>query len=611
MLMLMLMLAMAGAIGHFRCQALLNTLVMHLKRQEVLSQATWLASFGWAGTTCATGALIASLLLLSFEASGAGVMAGAVPIIILLWVMLHHCHFRQCGCAPRPAASRQPPQGGMRKLEAARRFPMGERQAQGPQLEKAERTAAQSTRRRGELRCLHASDRMVPVDLHSGRFSGQNVSAPCLILQAQDIGTCRDAEAELKHIAHHDSLSLLANRRRFAQMHLDLDRFKLINDTLGHAAGDQFLTIVAQRIRKQVQPGDTAGQRGGDEFAVLVESLIDVDDLLALVECLRRALAWPCPLAGTNINSSASIGITVSGVGCEAPGDVRRNADKTMYRAKAAGCACIDCFDALVRRGHAEPCPVPPVTFVPIAEDSALIGPLTACVLGRACVQRKTFQQLMPALCIQRLHGKVSGTDTCRRSFASLLADALLANGLAAQQLTLTITERTLTHRLDSAQQMMGRLREIGVGLSVDDFGAGYSSLSDLSTRSTLSITSLKLDQTLVQRLEGQSYHGNHTEVVRAVIALGGALGRTVVAEGMETPVQLTQLIALGCEFDHGYLLARPLTPAMACAMAQANSPGRWPERRGGGRPGTDSRSRAPSAGTCRYTALKQVGADD
>ena len=682
---LVLMLAMAVAIGHFLYNALLITLVMQLKRQEPLHLTSWLASFGWVGITYAASALIAGLLYLAFKATGVGVMAGAVPIIIVLLVLLHY-HFRQ----------RE-----------------SEQQAQGLRLAAAEREAAQSARHLDELRhseqrfhaafshaaigmalvsttgqvlqanralcllldcaegelvgrdfhsfvhpddigllqrpwlallahdgsdatvelrCLRAGGQVVHVALHSGHFSGQNVSAPCLILQAQDISARREAEAQLQHIAYHDSLTSLANRirfgahlaqaiercrndgrERFAVMYLDLDRFKLINDTLGHAAGDQFLTIVAQRIRLQVRPGDTVGRLGGDEFAVLVENLAHEDDVLAMAERLQRALALPYPLAGTEVNSSASVGITFSSVGYETPGDVLRDADIAMYRAKAAGRARIavfdaslraqlaaqvnlerdlrkaieqgqltlafqpiyalasgriDSFEALVRWEHPELGPVPPGTFVPIAEDSALIGALTACVLGQACAQLKTFQQLMPARRKPRLHVNVSGTDMCRGGFVNQVADALLANGLDAQQLTLEITESTLMHRLDSALEVMGRLREIGVGLSVDDFGTGYSSLSYLST---LPITSLKIDQSFVQRLEGQGHHGKDTEVVRAVITLGRALGKTVIAEGIETPAQLAQLIALGCEFGQGYLLSRPLTPAMACAMAQAD----------------------------------------
>ena len=682
---LVLTLTMAVSVGHFLFNALLITLVMRLKRREPLQLASWLASFGWVGITYAASALIAGLLYLAFKATGLGVMAGAVPIIILLLVMLHY-HFRQreseqqaqglrLEAAEREAAQSARHLGELRHSEqrfhaafshaaigmalvsttglvllanralcllldcaegelVGREFhsfvhPDDTGLLEKPWLALLAHDGSDATI---ELRCLRASGQVVHVALHSGHFSGQNLSAPCLILQAQDISARREAEAQLQHIAYHDGLTSLANRirfgvhlaqaiercrndkrERFAVMYLDLDRFKLINDTLGHAAGDQFLTIVAQRIRLQVRPGDTVGRLGGDEFAVLVENQAHEGDIMAMAERLQRALALPYVLAGIEVNSSASIGITFSSVGYESPGDVLRDADIAMYRAKAAGRArvavfdaslraqlaaqvnlerdlrkaieqgqltlafqpiyalasgSIDCFEALVRWEHLELGTVPPGTFVPIAEDSALIGALTACVLGQACAHLKTFQQLMPTRRKPRLHVNVSGTDMCRGGFVNQVADALLANGLEAQQLTLEIAESTLMHRLDSALEVMGRLREIGVGLSVDDFGTGYSSLSYLST---LPITSLKIDQSFVQRLEGQDPHGKDTEVVRAVITLGRALGKTVIAEGIETPAQLAQLIALGCEFGQGYLLSRPLSPAMACAMAQAD----------------------------------------
>ena len=484
-----------------------------------------------------------------------------------------------------------------------------------------------------ELRCVRPGGEVVYVALHSGHFSDRGVTEPCLILQAQDITARRDAEAQLQHIAYHDSLTSLANRIRFGAclaqaierckrdkrwqfsvMYLDFDRFKLINDTLGHSAGDRFLTMVAQRIRLQVRPCDTVGRLGGDEFAILVENLGHEDATLAMADRLQRALAQPYQLDGTEVTSSASIGITFSSVGYDTPGDVLRDADIAMYRAKAAGRARIalfdaslraqlaaqvnmerdlrhaigagqlslafqpiyrladgtlDSFEALVRWNHPELGPVPPATFVPIAEDSAMIGALTNWVLGSACAQIKAFQALAPAGRKPRVHVNVSGTDMCRASFVAQVSSALLINGLEAWQLTLEITESTLMQRLDSALEVMAQLREIGVGLSVDDFGTGYSSLSYLST---LPITSLKIDRSFVQRLQSDSADSKDAEVVRAVITLGQALGKIVIAEGIETPDQMAQLLALGCELGQGYLLARPLTPEMAGALAQAEA---------------------------------------
>ena len=695
---LVLLLAMGFAISYFAINTVLISSVMHLKKNEPLTWAIFVTSFGWVGTTYAASALIAGLLFLSFKSTGVGVMAGAVPIIILLLVMLHY-HFRQresdeqanalrVDAAEREAAlaAREAAQAArhLRELrESEQRFHsafshaaigMALVEADGQVLQANPAMCALLGCRDGqltgrnfkdfvhaedvdlltrawqallagdghdtmmELRCQRPNGELVYVAMHSGQFSDRNASAPCLILQAQDITARREAETQLQHIAYHDSLTSLANRirfgaclalaiercrtdarQRFAVMYLDFDRFKLINDTLGHSAGDRFLTIVAQRIRAQVRPTDTVGRLGGDEFAILVEQLGRDDDVLAMAERLQHALAEPYQLDGTEVTSSASIGITFSSVGYETPGDVLRDADIAMYRAKAAGRARIalfdaslraqlaaqvnlerdlrraieqgqltlayqpiyrlatghiDSFEALVRWNHPEKGPIPPSTFVPIAEDSALMSAMTAWVLSTACAQLRKFEELGMSGRRPRVHVNVSGTDMCRLSFVQQVGQALLVNGLEPRQLCLELTESTLMHRIDSALEVMAQLRELGVGLSVDDFGTGYSSLAYLST---LPITSLKIDRSFVMRLqdthtEGQDTEGKDTEVVRAVITLGQALGKTVIAEGIETPAQLELLRRLGCEFGQGYLLARPLTPEMAAAMAHVDA---------------------------------------
>jgi diguanylate cyclase (GGDEF)-like protein/PAS domain S-box-containing protein len=473
-----------------------------------------------------------------------------------------------------------------------------------------------------ELRCRHALDHEVWISLHCGYFSGRSSGAPCLILQAQDITARRDAEARLHHMAYHDSLTSLVNRvrfghslalavercnqdrrRNFALMYLDFDRFKLINDTLGHGVGDEFLITVAQRILKQVRPGDTVGRLGGDEFAILVEDLEGEHLAVAMAERLQVALRKPYLVGGTEVNSSASIGITFSSIGYDTPGDVLRDADIAMYRAKAGGRARyavfdaslrahiadqlhlerdlrraidgdelflayqpiydlgsgkINSFEALLRWNHPERGLVGPEVFIPIAEESGLIGTVTELVLTRACRQLKAWQAAGDATTRLRMQVNVSGTDLCRLSLVSHVTRALLTNGLEPWQLTLEITESMLMKRLDSALETMTQLRELGVGLSVDDFGTGYSSLSYLST---LPITSLKIDRSFVQRLQDGT---RNSEVVKAIVTLGHSLGRAVIAEGIESPAQLSKLRELGCGFGQGYLLARPLSAEMA-----------------------------------------------
>lgn len=401
----------------------------------------------------------------------------------------------------------------------------------------------------------------------------------------------------------------------FAVMYLDFDRFKLINDTLGPEAGVRFLSLVARRIRAQTGPGDTVGWLGADEFAILVDDLGEPELLLAMADRLHRALAPPHALDGTEVSGSASIGITVSSVGYDAPGDVLRDADVALARAKSAGrgrTALFDAglpvrpdapvhlerdlrralelpagarpeqlglvfqpifdltggqvvsFEALVRWQHPERGQVPPDTFVPVAARSVLMDRLTDWVLARACAQLRIFQRgVAPGAPRPRLHVNIACSDLARPSFASRVATALLVNGLDPAQLTLEIAETSLMQDFNAARDGMGRLRELGVGLALDHLGSGHSSLAHLST---LPVSGMKIDRSFTRRLGSCP---QDAEVVRALIALGQTLGRVVIAEGIETPAQLAQLRDLGCVLGQGYLLARPLGPESAAAAVR------------------------------------------
>ena len=420
-----------------------------------------------------------------------------------------------------------------------------------------------------------------------------------------------------------DALATLANRLRFGEclaqaiahsrrhpghafavMFLDFDRFKLINDTLGPEAGVRFLSLVARRIRAQTGPGDTVGWLGADEFAILVDDLGEPELLLAMADRLHRALAPPHALDGTELSGSASIGITVSSVGYEAPGDVLRDADVALARAKSAGRGCTALFDAglqarpgshlhlerdlrraleqstearaeqlslvfqpifdltdgqvvsfeaLVRWQHPEHGQVPPDTFVPVAARSVLMDRLTGWVLARACAQLRIFQRgVAPGALRPRLHVNIACSDLARPGFVSQVATCLLVNGLDAAQLTLEIAEGSLLQHLAASRDGMCRLRDLGVRLAVDHFGAGDASLAQLST---LPVTVLKIDRGFVRRLAAPP---DDADLVRRYITLGRSLGRAVIAEGIETPAQLDRLRELGCVLGQGYLLARP-----------------------------------------------------
>ena len=476
-----------------------------------------------------------------------------------------------------------------------------------------------------ELRCHRAQGPDVWVAVHGTHFSEPGSTQPCLILQVEDVTARRAAEARLQHVAYHDSLTLLPNRARFSQclavaiercktqgrhfavMYLDFDRFKLINDTLGHSAGDRFLVMVARRIREQVRPADTVGRLGGDEFAILVDD-IDVDQVAVMMaERLQHELCKPYVLDRTEVNSSASIGITFSSAGYDEPDEVLRDADIAMYRAKSTGRARYALFDAelraqisdqvqleadlrralerdqlslayqpihdlktgrivsfeaLARWEHPRRGPVASTKFVAIAEEAGLIADLTRTVLAGACRQLRAWHEQGHAeLCMQV---NLSAMDLASGALARDVNHVLRANGLKASSLTLEITESTLMTRLDEVMKTLAQLRELGVGLSVDDFGTGYSSLSYLST---LPITGLKIDRSFIARMVGTT---QDAEIVKTIVALGAALGKTVVAEGIENAAQLSQLCALGCAFGQGFWLGGPLSADNAQALLAA-----------------------------------------
>lgn len=649
----------------------LGAAVLHGVLGQLLTTGPAASGAGLADTARrhAAAAVLAGILSLVFQAAGVGVLAGALPlsgVLILVWLW-----------AGRPAPPQHSPArpgtpGGEPRFQRAfshaaigmalvsvdgvvlqanlalcrllgldeadlvgRRFLAFVHPEDAVPLDGQWRAlrAGERVDVAAEIRLQGADGEPVFVALHSGFFADRDPGASDLILQVQDMTARRLAEAKLHHMAYHDGLTSLANRIRFghclaqalqrcrlepgyqfAVMYLDFDRFKLINDTLGHSAGDRFLTLVAQRVRAQMRPVDTVGRLGGDEFAILVDGLGDERTVKAMATRLQATLAAPYMLDGTEVTTTASIGITFSRVGYDAPGDVLRDADIAMYRAKAAGRGQVALFDAglraqlaarvdlereldlalaqqqfalvfqpifdletgrvdsleaLVRWHHPTRGAVGPDEFITIAEDAALIGRLTDWVIAAACAQMRRFDDEQALLRPPHLHVNVSGADLCRADFVAQVAAALRSHRLAPAQLTLEVTEATLTQRRDGALEAMGRLRELGVGLSVDDFGTGSSSFAYVAA---LPITSLKIDRTLVQRLQDGA---PEAEVVKAIVMLGHGLGKRVVAEGVETPQQLARLRALGCTLGQGYLMSRPLSAGRAAAALVAEQ--RWP----------------------------------
>jgi diguanylate cyclase (GGDEF)-like protein/PAS domain S-box-containing protein len=668
---LVLLASMLVALVHFVANTLFVSLVFTLKRNERFAPRDFVASFGSIGIAYGGSALVAALLYLTVQSSGISVLLGALPVIAMLLATVHY-FFRQQEAADavrkgRVEAAEREAEQSARHLNELRESELRFHSAfthasigmalvafDGRVLQANAALAALLGEARGdalagtsfgdhvlsddlpllegelarvhskiidtfavELRCLRRPGGQIWVALHCGYFSDPSSAAPCLILQVQDISARRHAEAQLNHIAFHDSLTGLPNRgrfhtlmvqamtaakldpvRHFGVMFFDFDRFKLINDSMGHSAGDEFLIQVSRRIHEHVRPGDVVARLGGDEFAVLVQGVEDEALTIAMAERLQKVLREPMLIAGVSVTTSASIGITFSRLGYDTPEDMLRDADIAMYRAKAAGKARYVVFDAdlhtevadrlrleadlrralaegaldvhyqplynlatsemhgfeaLARWSHPTLGPISPSTFIPIAEETGLIIELTDLMLSKACMQLREWQlrdELFGELTMQV---NISSNDLAHAALTERVERALREAQIKPSALTLELTENILMNRVDGAIGTLQKLRRLGVGLAIDDFGTGYSSLSYLSR---LPIDTLKIDRSFVSEIHAGS---NNSEVIRAIVSLGTSLGKTVVAEGIETQSQFAELRDLGCHNGQGYHLSRPL----------------------------------------------------
>ncbi|MEM8964325.1 MAG: EAL domain-containing protein, partial [Acidobacteriota bacterium] len=432
----------------------------------------------------------------------------------------------------------------------------------------------------------------------------------------RDITDRKEAEKKLSHQALHDDLTGLPNRalfmdrlehavRRasrkkeynFGVIFLDLDRFKVINDSLGHMAGDQLLTSIARRLESCLRMGDTVARLGGDEFAILVEELEDQKQIDRVAERVQEELSEPFTIFGREVFTSASLGIALSSSDYERPADILRDADTAMYRAKALGRTRQVRFDpemhtsavaqlametdlrralerdeltlrylptvdlesgrmrgveALVRWNHPEKGLIAPMDFLPLAHEIGLINEVCKWVLTHACKQMMTWRDELPAAA----ELGISVNLDSRQIDASILdrvRTALDVSGLDAAALTLELTEIVIMQNAEVATTVLSELRSLGVGLDIDDFGTGFSSLSHLHR---FPIDVLKIDRSFVSRMTDSA---DELEIVRTIVVLAHNLRLTVVAEGIETEAQLTQLRALGCEAGQGYLFSEPI----------------------------------------------------
>ena len=442
---------------------------------------------------------------------------------------------------------------------------------------------------------------------------------PYRMVGAQSDTTQRKlAEEQLIHDALHDSLTGLPNRslfvdrlshrikhsrrekdRLFGVLFLDLDRFKLINDSMGHGAGDQLLVETARRLELAVRPGDTVARLGGDEFAVLLEDVIDPGDAVHVAERIQSSLKKSIKVENQEIVSSASIGIAMSQTGYEKAEDVLRDADTAMYRAKSEGRARhevfdsamharavsllqienelrqaiereefrvfympivslstgrIDGFEALVRWQHPTRGLVGPLDFIPVAEDSGIIIQIDRWVLRRACRDVRAWQEKFPDGDRLTVSVNLSGKQFAHSDLVEVIRSAISESKLPAESLNIEITEGVLIDNTSTAGSMLGEMRKLGAKIYLDDFGTGYSSLSYLQR---FPIDAVKIDRSFVSRM-GPRAEGH--EIVKAIVTLAHNLKMRVIAEGVETQDQLAVLRMLKCGFGQGWLFSKPIS---------------------------------------------------
>jgi len=433
-----------------------------------------------------------------------------------------------------------------------------------------------------------------------------------------DVTDRRQFEQQLVHDALHDVLTGLPNRalfvdrlghalnraRRnpayhFAVLFLDLDRFKMINDGLGHAIGDQLLITIAHRLEDCLRPGDTAARLGGDEFTILLDDVQDEQIVHEIADRAQQALSASIQLGDQDVFTTASIGILLSSGDYESATDMIRDADTAMYRAKLAGKACAMLFDpamhiqimsdlhleadlrgaiereelrihyqpivaletgqiagieALVRWQHPQRGLLLPAEFLDVAEESGLIVPLSWWVLHQACRQLRTWQQQIPGAESLWVSVNLSAKQLAQPNVVNLICDILAATGLASHSLKLEITEHTLVEHGEITTRVANQIREIGIQLCIDDFGTGYSSLSYLHQ---LPVDVLKIDRSFISQM-GQG--GDRNEIVRTILGLARTLGMKAVAEGTETIQQADELRRLACDFSQGWLFSKALS---------------------------------------------------
>ncbi|AUB37059.1 DNA-binding response regulator, OmpR family, containings REC and winged-helix [Nostoc flagelliforme CCNUN1] len=441
-----------------------------------------------------------------------------------------------------------------------------------------------------------------------------------------EINERKQVEEQLRHNAFHDALTGLPNRAffmerlkhtlerakqqknyLFAVVFLDLDRFKVINDSLGHLKGDQFLIAIANRLRACIGSTDTAARLGGDEFTILLDEIQNVSEAIKVVERIQQELTLPLELDGQEVFTTASIGIALSStVDYDQPENLLRDADTAMYRAKALGKARYELFnqemytnalarlqlendlrraierhefqlyyqpivsltngrligfEALLRWQHPERGLISPTDFIPLVEESGMIVEVGYWALHEACRQMQSWQVRHRTNSLEKISVNLSVKQFSQPDLIEQIGEILHSTGLDAGSLMLEITESAIMENGDEANAELLKLRKMGIELSIDDFGTGYSSLSRLHS---FPISVLKIDRSFVSLIDA---NGKNLEIIETIITLAHKLGMDVTAEGVETKEQLAFLRNLNCECGQGYFFSRPLDNTAAVAL--------------------------------------------
>ncbi|HEV2915366.1 MAG TPA: EAL domain-containing protein [Pyrinomonadaceae bacterium] len=502
------------------------------------------------------------------------------------------------------------------------------------EAEIAEHTRGESSHFEMEHRMLHKDgtyrwmlSRGIVVRDEDGRASRMAGSQ-------SDITERKQAEEQLLHDAFHDALTGLPNRALFMDrlsqavervkrhpdcsfgvIFLDLDRFKVINDSLGHMVGDQLLVEISRRLEGCIRTGDTLARLGGDEFTIILDGVKETADAVSMADRIQEQLHCPFNLDNHEVQISASIGIALSTLSHDKPEDILRDTNIAMHRAKSSGKArhqvfdttmhfhalellrletelrrtaegeeyCVHYqplvsletgqltgFEALVRWQHPERGFIYPEEFVAVAEETGLIISLDRWVLREACWQVRAWQRQFPEQQSLTVSVNFSARQFSQPDLVEHVQRVLKETGLDAGCLKLEITESVFMSSAESVTALLRRLKGIGVEIHLDDFGTGYSSLSYLHR---FPIDVLKIDRSFVTRIGAE---GENAEIARAIVTMAHSLGMKVVAEGIETESQFAELKSLSCEYGQGHLFSKPVEALRAEKLLTNLSGQKW-----------------------------------